>query len=92
MNGFVHSSLNRLTEARVGQSRERTGGPRSRPPREPRRSNRNTDSADADVWTSVAGSHMPLDTIPHWHWRNPLNLLPLVLLLLLLLALVALLF
>ncbi len=92
MNGFVQSSLNRLTEARSGQPRERTGGPRNRPPREPRQSNRTADSAGADVWTSVAGSHMPLDTIPHWHWRNPLNLLPLSLLLLVLLALVSLLF
>jgi hypothetical protein len=41
--------------------------------------------------TANAGSHMPLDTMLHWDWRNPLNLLPLLLLLALLLALVALL-
>lgn len=36
------------------------------------------------------GSHMPLDTQSHWHWSNPLNLLPALLLVLCVVALVAL--
>ncbi len=91
MIGFVHASLERARDRRIEQPRERTGGPRNRPPRAPRRMNSTADIPSADVWTSVAGSHMPLDTVPHWNWRNPLNLLPLSLLLLVLLALIALL-
>jgi hypothetical protein len=39
--------------------------------------------------TSYNGSHMPLDTVAHWDWRNPLNILPGLLLLLVVVALVA---
>lgn len=35
------------------------------------------------------GSHMPLDADIHWHWRNPLNILPALLLVLFVLAVVA---
>ena len=37
-----------------------------------------------------AGSHMPLDVGIHWHWRNPLNVMPAILLLLTVCALVSL--
>lgn len=36
----------------------------------------------------IVGARMPLDTVPHWSWRNPLNVIPATLLLLLLVALV----
>jgi hypothetical protein len=40
--------------------------------------------------TTQHGSHMPLDTVAHWDWRNPLNILPALLLMLLVIAVVAL--
>jgi hypothetical protein len=32
---------------------------------------------------------MPLDTVAHWDWRNPLNILPGLLLVLLVVAVIA---
>ncbi|MBA3945724.1 MAG: hypothetical protein H0X37_14295 [Herpetosiphonaceae bacterium] len=39
---------------------------------------------------TVRGSHMPLDTKPHWRWNNPLNIIPLLVVAAMVLALVAL--
>jgi hypothetical protein len=91
MNGLGHSSLRQVVERRVELPRERTGGPPNRPPRPPSGGNRSDRTPPIWMQTANAGSHMPLDTMLHWEWRNPLNLLPLLLLLALLLALVALL-
>jgi len=90
MNGFVDSAPDRFPKVGLGRLRERTGGPRNPPPREPRRGSRSIDAATANGLAITAGSHMPLDTVLHWNWRNPLNLLPLLIVLALLLALVAL--
>lgn len=61
--------------------RTRTGGPSgSRPTRFER---------DENVrMTVMLGTHMPLDTEPHWTWRNPLNFIPALLLVLLLVSLI----
>ncbi len=39
---------------------------------------------------TVRGSHMPLETSPHWRWNNPLNVIPLLIVVTVALALVAL--
>jgi hypothetical protein len=44
------------------------------------------------MYISSPGSHMPIDTKPHWDWRNPLNIIPAAILLLLVIALAALMF
>ena len=61
--------------------RTRTGGPSgSRPTRFER---------DENIrMTVILGTHMPLDTEPHWTWRNPLNLIPAFMLLLLVVGLI----
>jgi len=39
---------------------------------------------------NMHGSHMPLDTMFHWQWSNPLNIIPLFIGLAMLIALIAL--
>lgn len=61
--------------------RTRTGGPHSsRPTRFERDENIRT--------TVILGTHMPLDTEPHWTWRNPLNLIPALMVVLLLIGVI----
>lgn len=31
-------------------------------------------------------AYMPLDIVPHWEWRNPLNIIPALILLLMIIA------
>lgn len=61
-------------------------------PRRPRRASEQPTTSDTSLspFYSAAGSHMPLDTGIHWHWRNPLNVLPAFLLVLLVFALLSL--
>jgi hypothetical protein len=63
---------------------ERTGG---RAPKAPRGA-AEQEGGWAYGLDTPRGSHMPLDTEPHWSWRNPLNILPAIILLLALLAIV----
>ncbi len=75
-----------LRNARLHIPRVRRGGP-SRP-RRPRPSLPRTRHPENYFNTGmVYGSHMPLDIDIHWHWRNPLNIVPASILLLLALAL-----
>ena len=55
------------------EARARTGGPRG--------PFNTTGTAAQSLLERYAaqvnhGSHMPLDTTTHWHWRNPLNIIP----------------
>ncbi len=56
---------------------------------------RTTTRYESKEWSMNAynnGSHMPLDTHPHWSWENPLILFPLLIVFLTALALLALIF
>lgn len=66
-------------------TRERTGGPRG--------DESGTPAELVEYLTSSTpfGSHMPLDTMLHWDWRNPLNIIPAFILLLFILTIVGLL-
>jgi hypothetical protein len=75
-----------LRNARLPIPRVRHGGPGR--PRRSRRSLPRTRHPENYFNTgTVYGSHMPLDIDIHWHWRNPLNIVPASILLLLALAL-----
>jgi hypothetical protein len=58
--------------------RERTGGPRRG----------RFEDLDLLGLGSNFGSRMPLDTEPHWTWRNPLNIIPAAVLFVLAIALI----
>lgn len=73
------------THAGTAEPRARFGG--RRPRQEP------ATRYERDEFYGMAtphGSHMPLDTVAHWDWRNPLNILPALILVLLVVAVAAL--
>lgn len=63
---------------------------RGRPPRGRPPAIRATEQQEAWLGGQGYGSHMPLDIDIHWHWSNPLNLLPASFALLIAIALIAL--
>ena len=72
-----------LRNARLRIPRVRRGGSRRPRPSLPRTRHPENYFNTGTVY----GSHMPLDIDIHWHWRNPLNIVPASILLLLALAL-----
>jgi hypothetical protein len=66
-------------------ARERTGGPRGGETGTP------AELVEYLTTSTPFGSHMPLDTMLHWDWRNPLNIIPAFMLLLFALTIIALL-
>jgi hypothetical protein len=72
---------NRIT---VLNLRLRRGGPGHRPG--PRRDERHRLQGTGENIFIMHGSHMPLDTMLHWRWDNPLNIIPLLITATLLLA------
>ncbi len=83
---FDVSTSTPFPNARLSIPRVRRGGPGG--PRRPRPSLPRTRHPENYFNTgTVYGSHMPLDIDIHWHWRNPLNIVPASILLLLALAL-----
>lgn len=75
-----------ISNASLLSPRERTGGPRGGQSGTP------AELAEYLTTSTPFGSHMPLDTMLHWHWRNPLNIIPAFILLLFALTLLGLLF
>lgn len=57
--------------------RLRRGGPGKRRPT-PNRDDRSQLYRTGDNIMNMHSSHMPLDTMLHWQWTNPLNLIPLL--------------
>jgi len=81
---FTRTYTASSSDARTAEPRARFGGSRRGSPTATR--------YEHDQHYGMAnyhGSHMPLDTIAHWDWYNPLNILPGLILLLLVVALVA---
>ena len=55
--------------------RIRRGGPgKQRPAHD--REGRTRLNGTGDNTMNMHGSHMPLDTMLHWQWNNPLNIIP----------------
>lgn len=67
--------------------RIRRGGPRKHMPT-PNHDDRSQTHKNGDNTMNMLGSHMPLDTMLHWQWSNPLNILPLLVAVSLILALI----
>src|SRR5215208_4667494 len=83
MASFIRTYTDSSSEFRTAEPRVRLGGSRRGSPTTTRyEHDQHYGSAD------YRGSHMPLDTVPHWEWRNPLNILTGLILLLLVVALV----
>jgi hypothetical protein len=75
---------NDISNTTIRATRERTGGPRG--------DQSGTPSELLEYFTTSKpfGSHMPLDTVLHWDWRNPLNIIPGFILLLFVLTVIGL--
>lgn len=67
--------------------RLRRGGPGKRMPT-PNRDDRTQLYRTGDNIMNMHSSHMPLDTMLHWQWNNPLNIIPLSIALSMLLAVI----
>lgn len=83
MASLSHTYTETSSEFRAAEPRARYGGPRRRP------TTTSYERNESYGTTSYNGSHMPLDTVAHWDWLNPINILPGLLMLLLVIALVA---